>query len=89
MENQESYPEVAGNGKMNEFQAAMGLCNLRHIDTELEKRKKVAERYIENLSGVAGLKIWETQQDVKHNYAYFPVVVDNKVFGKTRDDIIK
>ena len=89
MENQESYPEVAGNGKMNEFQAAMGLCNLRHIDDELEKRKKVAERYIENLSGIDGLKIWETQQGVKHNYAYFPVVVDNNVFGKTRDDIIK
>ena len=89
MESQESYPEVAGNGKMNEFQAAMGLCNLRHIDNELEKRKKVAERYIENLSGVDGLKIWETQKGVKHNYAYFPVVVDAGVFGKTRDDVIK
>ena len=87
MENQESYPEVAGNGKMNEFQAAMGLCNLRHIDTELEKRKKVAERYIENLSGVAGLKIWETQQDVKHNFAYFPVVFDADKFGKNRDEV--
>ena len=89
MENQESYPEVAGNGKMNEFQAAMGLCNLRHIDDELAKRKKVAERYIENLKDVKGIKIWETQQVVQHNYAYFPVVVDYDVFGKTRDDVIK
>lgn len=89
MENQESYPEVAGNGKMNEFQAAMGLCNLRHIDDELEKRKKVAERYIENLKDVKGIKTWETQQGVQHNYAYFPVVVDTDVFGKSRDAVIK
>ncbi|NLW47623.1 MAG: aminotransferase class I/II-fold pyridoxal phosphate-dependent enzyme, partial [Firmicutes bacterium] len=41
----ESVEYVGGNAKMNEFQAAMGLCNLRHIDAEIEKRKKVIERY--------------------------------------------
>ncbi len=87
MENAESYPEIAGNGKMNEFQAAMGLCNLRHIDDELAKRKAVAERYMENLSGVNGLKPWKPQDGVQHNYAYFPVVFDAGKFGKTRDEI--
>ena len=36
----ESVEYVGGNGKMNEFQAAMGLCNLKHVDREIEKRKK-------------------------------------------------
>ena len=89
MENAESYPEVAGNGKMNEFQAAMGLCNLRHIDDELAKRKAVAERYMENFKCVNGLKPWNPQDGVQHNYAYFPVVFDAEVFGKSRDDVIK
>ena len=87
MENAESYPEVAGNGKMNEFQAAMGLCNLRHVDGEIAKRKAVVGRYIENLSGVDGVTPWKPQKDVEHNYAYFPVLFDEKVFGKSRDEV--
>ncbi len=87
MENQESYPEIAGNGKMNEFQAAMGLCNLRHIDGELAKRKEIAERYIKNLEGVEGIKPWKPQGGVEHNYAYFPVVFDADVFGKNRNEV--
>ena len=87
MENQESYPEVAGNGKMNEFQAAMGLCNLRHIDGELAKRKAVAKRYIKNLDGVDGVIPWKPQAGVEHNFAYFPVVFDADKFGKNRDEV--
>jgi len=67
---------VAGNAKMNEFQAAMGICNLRHIDDEIAKRKAVVERYKEHLSGIPGLKLWEEQQGIKANYAYFPVLFD-------------
>lgn len=82
-----SYPEIAGNAKMNEFQAAMGLCNLRHIDNEIAKRKMVAERYIERLSGTDGITPWKPQNGVKHNYAYFPVLFDKAVFGKSRDAV--
>lgn len=82
-----SYPEIAGNAKMNEFQAAMGLCNLRHIDNEIAKRKMVAERYIERLSGTDGITPWKPQNGVKHNYAYFPVLFDKAVFGKSRDEV--
>ncbi len=86
MKNQESYTEIAGNGKMNEFQAAMGLCNLRHIDAEIEKRKNCARKYIELLS-VDGIKVWKEQENVTHNYAYFPVLFDKKVFGKSRNEV--
>ncbi|MBQ3426764.1 MAG: DegT/DnrJ/EryC1/StrS family aminotransferase [Clostridia bacterium] len=83
----EIFPEVAGNAKMNEFQAAMGLCNLRHVDGEIEKRKAVVMRYIERLGGVPGIKTWQPQAGVKHNYAYFPVLFDKEVFGKSRDEV--
>ena len=42
----ESVEYIGGNAKMNEFQAAMGLCNLRHVDDEIKKRQKVVERYV-------------------------------------------
>lgn len=87
MADSEHYPEIAGNAKMNEFQAAMGLCNLRHVDSEIVKRKVVVDRYIERLSGIAGVKPWHEQKDVTHNYAYFPVVFDKEIFGKSRDDV--
>lgn len=70
----ETITYIAGNAKMNEFQAAMGLCNLRHIDEEIAKRKAVVEWYRERLSGVSGVVLCQEQADVTSNYAYFPVV---------------
>ncbi len=87
MKDAEHYPEIAGNAKMNEFQAAMGLCNLRHIDREIEKRKKVAERYIERLSEHNGIIPWKPQLGITSNYAYFPVIFMKDIFGKSRDEI--
>lgn len=83
----ESVEYVGGNAKMNEFQAAMGICNLRHVDREIEKRKAVVERYIERLSGIEGIKISTPQSGVKSNYSYFPVVFDG--YKMTRDDVFK
>ena len=54
----ESVEYVGGNGKMNEFQAAMGLCNLKYIDREIAKRKAVAERYRSHLEGISGIRLW-------------------------------
>lgn len=87
MEDCENYSEVAGNAKMNEFQAAMGLCNLRYVDDEIEKRRLVVEHYIERLRGISGITLWKAQEGVKHNYAYFPIVVDKIQFGKSRDEV--
>lgn len=81
----ESIESVGGNAKMNEFQAAMGICNLRHIDEEIKKRKTIFDRYTENLSGINGIRIVKPQTGVKSNYAYFPVVFDG--YKLNRDNI--
>lgn len=85
----ETVDLVGANAKMNEFSAAMGICNLRHVDEEIKKRKAVVERYIEYLSDVEGIQLNPIQTDVKPNYAYFPVVFDEKTFGVTRDEVFK
>ena len=82
---EENVPYVGGNAKMNEFCAAMGLCNLRHLEEEIKKRRLVTERYNKNLSGVAGLQLNARQEGVKPNYAYYPVVFDG--FRLTRDEV--
>lgn len=81
----ESVAYIGGNAKMNEFQAAMGICNLRHIDEEIGKRKAVTERYRQRLSGVPGIKLCPEQPNVQANYAYFPVVFDG--YRYDRDQI--
>ena len=87
--NGENVDLVGTNAKMNEFCAAMGICNLRHLDEEIEKRKKVYNRYLERLSSVNGIEVSEIQQDVMPNYAYFPVVFDKEIFGKSRDEVLQ
>lgn len=84
---QESIVYVGGNAKMSEFQAAMGICNLRHVDDEIKKRKAVVEHYRKRLSGVEGIKLCDEQENVKHNYSYFPVVFDG--YKYSRDDVFE
>jgi dTDP-4-amino-4,6-dideoxygalactose transaminase len=83
----ESVEYVGGNAKMNEFQAAMGICNLRYIEGEIAKRKVVVESYIERLSGVSGIRLCKPQTGVKSNYAYFPVVFDG--YKMNRDEVFE
>lgn len=85
--NSEKVDFVGSNAKMNEFQAAMGLCNLRHIEKEIEKRKHIYDQYVERLNMIPGLQLMNRQADVKYNYAYFPVIFDETVFGHTRNEI--
>lgn len=84
---QETVSDVGANAKMNEFQAAMGICNLRHIDEEIKKRKAVCDRYRERLGGTEGIILCDIPEDITHNYAYFPVVFDEEKLQKTRDQI--
>ncbi len=74
-----------GNAKMNEFQAAMGVCNLRHLAGEIEKRKKVVERYREKLGGIPGITLCKQQEEVTPNYAYFPVIFNG--YRASRDEV--
>ena len=83
---QEDVEYVGGNAKMNEFAAAMGICNLRHLPEEIAKRKKVTEHYRERLEGQRGIVLCDDQPGVVSNYAYFPVVFEDD-FGATRDDV--
>ena len=84
---QETVESVGANAKMNEFQAAMGICNLRHVDDEIAKRKKVVRRYRSHLENVEGIQLSPIQDKVKSNYAYFPIVIDEKTFGYSRNEI--
>lgn len=83
----ESVEYAGGNAKMNEFQAAMGICNLRHVDREIKKRKLVVERYFERLNNIAGIKLCKIQRGVKSNYSYFPVLFDE--YRLARDEIFE
>lgn len=76
---------VGGNAKMNEFQAAMGICNLRHLKEEIGKRRTVVEHYRERLSDIDGIKLSAVQDNVVSNYAYFPVVFDG--YKYTRNEV--
>ena len=82
---QETVVYPGGNGKMNEFAAAMGICNLRHLDGEIAKRKLVVERYRERLGKVSGIRLCPLQEGVVSNYAYFPVIFDG--YKENRDQI--
>ncbi len=72
----EDVPAVGGNAKMNEFQAAMGLCNLRHVDENVRARKRVHGLYMELLEGAAGLVLPREQPGVESCYVYFPLVFE-------------
>ena len=78
---------VGANAKMNEFCAAMGICNLRHIDEEIRKRGNVVERYRSRLKEAEGITLPAEQAGVVPNYAYFPVIFEKKQFGRSRDEI--
>ena len=87
IESEELVDGIGSNAKMNEFQAAMGICNLRHVNDEIDKRKSVVEHYRERLSNVDGIKIMQERKEVKFNYSYFPIVFNEKLFGGTRNDV--
>lgn len=80
------YP--GGNAKMNEFCAAMGLCNLRHFDEEISKRKVAVERYRERLDSVKGLRVVKPSPGETSNYSYMPVLFDEDA-KRDRDAIFR
>ena len=73
---EESTPGVGGNAKMNEFQAAMGLCNLRRIDQDIAARKHASLLYQSLLADC--VRFLPPQEGVSSNYAYLPVFFRNQ-----------
>lgn len=84
---EEHVESIGANAKMNEFQAAMGICNLRHIQRELLKREKIVEHYRERLADFECITMNCIQQDVESNYAYFPIVIDPGKAKINRDEL--
>lgn len=87
IKNEEEVDGIGANAKMNEFQAAMGLCNLRHIDEKISRRKEITSLYRELLAEVGGIRMCDEQDNVKHNYAYLPIYVNPEEYGHNRDEL--
>ena len=73
------------NSKMDEMRAAYGLLNLKQVDAAIEARHQVAIKYREALRDVEGINFFNDMPGVKHNYSYFPIFIDEKTFGMSRD----
>ena len=81
-------PESVGtNAKLTEPAAAMGICNLRYVDENIQKRRVVCDRYREHLDDVPGIVLNPIPQGVRENYSYFPVLFDPVCFGRSRDEV--
>jgi dTDP-4-amino-4,6-dideoxygalactose transaminase len=78
--------EAGINGKMNEFQAALGLLQLKYIDNQIEKRKDITVLYRDLLKNKKGIRFIDDIKKVKHNYSYFPVFIDDN-YGISRDEL--
>ncbi len=87
IKNEEEVVEVGINGKMNEVQAAIGLLNLRGVEDEKAKRRQLRKRYCEVLAGLEGVQTQPEQPGVENSEQYFPLIIDETCYGRTRDDI--
>lgn len=75
------------NAKMDEVRAAYGLLNLKYVDKAIENRKLIAQTYREGLKSIKGISFLDDIQGVRHNYSYFPIFVNEKKYGITRDEL--
>ncbi len=75
------------NSKMDEVRAAYGILNLRQVDAAIAARQQVAIQYREALRDVEGITFFDDMPNVRHNYSYFPIFVDEKQYGMTRDEL--
>lgn len=75
------------NAKMNEIQSAFGLVQMKHVDQLIEKRKQIAFLYRNELESLEGISFYNDMPGVKHNYPYFPILIDQSYYGRTRDEL--
>jgi dTDP-4-amino-4,6-dideoxygalactose transaminase len=74
------------NGKMSEFNAALGLLQLKHIDKVLVQRREIDSFYRERLKNIKGIRLIEEAGQSVANYAYFPILIEAD-YPLSRDDI--
>jgi dTDP-4-amino-4,6-dideoxygalactose transaminase len=77
------------NGKMNEIQAALGLINLRYLEAEREKRKRIIDTYTHCLHDIEGIRLNELPKNVRNSYQYFVIRIEQERFGISRDEVYK
>ena len=75
------------NGKMDEIRAALGLLNLKYVDSAIEKRKQIALQYRKELIGIPGITMLDENSSVKTNYSYFPIFINEEEYGINRDKL--
>jgi dTDP-4-amino-4,6-dideoxygalactose transaminase len=63
------------------------MSYLKNIDSEIDIRKKIAQQYRLNLDGIDGIRILQDLKNVRHNYGYFPIIIDEKKYGLSRDEL--
>jgi dTDP-4-amino-4,6-dideoxygalactose transaminase len=76
------------NGKMSEFNAALGLLQLQGFDAAVAKRRAIDERYRAGLKGMRGIECLPPAGEMRGNFAYFPVLVQPD-FPVSRDYLYK
>lgn len=73
------------NAKMNEVQAAYGLLSLKYVDRAIGRREELARLYRKELRTIPGIECMQDMPEVKHNYSYFPIFVNAREYGMSRD----
>ncbi len=74
------------NAKMNEFQAAVGLAQLKYIDEAIDKRAAVDRLYRNLLAETSGIRCHIQPECKRYNHAYFPIFVEEQ-YGISRDEL--
>ena len=88
IKNEEEVVMPGINGKLDEVRAAVGRIMLSYVDSEQAKRLALHKVYDEELGNVAGITLMPKCGDnVARNYQYYVIRIDEKVFGKSRDDV--
>ncbi|MDO3387319.1 DegT/DnrJ/EryC1/StrS family aminotransferase [Gilvimarinus sp. SDUM040013] len=86
-EDETHIPEIGVNAKLNEFQSALGLLQLQHLEEWLTKRAELSRLYSEGLNDVVGLQCGAKPWAKKPNYAYFPIMI-NEEYPYSRDEVV-
>ncbi|WP_099464657.1 DegT/DnrJ/EryC1/StrS family aminotransferase [Parabacteroides provencensis] len=75
------------NGKMDEIRSAYGLLSLKYVNEAIEKRRQITIQYREGLKDILGIRFFNDLIDVKHNYSYFPIFINEEKYGMSRDKL--
>ncbi|MBI9061913.1 MAG: DegT/DnrJ/EryC1/StrS family aminotransferase [Marinilabiliaceae bacterium] len=75
------------NAKMNEFQAALGVLQLKYFQQYIKNRKTVFEVYVDEIESISGVELQKPDDHIAWNYSYAPILIDKTRYGKTRDEL--